>query len=210
MKLPIYLDYAATCPVDERVAKKMMEYLTIDGVFGNPASRSHKFGWQAEEAVDIARNQIADLIGADSREIVFTSGATEADNLAIKGAAHFYQTKGKHIITCKTEHKAVLDTCRQLEREGFEVTYLDPEEDGLIDLEKFKAALRPDTILVSIMHVNNEIGVIQDIKAIGELCRANKTIFHVDATQSVGKVEINLAELPVDLMSMSSHKLYGP
>ena len=210
MKLPIYLDYAATCPVDERVAKKMMEYLTIDGVFGNPASRSHKFGWQAEEAVDIARNQIADLIGADSREIVFTSGATEADNLAIKGAAHFYQTKGKHIITCKTEHKAVLDTCRQLEREGFEVTYLDPEEDGLIDLEKFKAALRPETILVSIMHVNNEIGVIQDIKAIGELCRANKTIFHVDATQSVGKVEINLAELPVDLMSMSSHKLYGP
>ena len=210
MKLPIYLDYAATCPVDERVAKKMMEYLTIDGVFGNPASRSHKFGWQAEEAVDIARNQIADLIGADSREIVFTSGATEADNLAIKGAAHFYQTKGKHIITCKTEHKAVLDTCRQLEREGFEVTYLDPEEDGLIDLEKFKAALRPDTILVSIMHVNNEIGVIQDIKAIGELCRANKTIFHVDATQSIGKVEINLAELPVDLMSMSSHKLYGP
>ena len=191
-------------------AKKMMEYLTIDGVFGNPASRSHKFGWQAEEAVDIARNQIADLIGADSREIVFTSGATEADNLAIKGAAHFYQTKGKHIITCKTEHKAVLDTCRQLEREGFEVTYLDPEEDGLIDLEKFKAALRPDTILVSIMHVNNEIGVIQDIKAIGELCRANKTIFHVDATQSVGKVEINLAELQVDLMSMSSHKLYGP
>ena len=210
MKLPIYLDYAATCPVDERVAKKMMEYLTIDGVFGNPASRSHKFGWQAEEAVDIARNQIADLIGADSREIVFTSGATEADNLAIKGAAHFYQTKGKHIITCKTEHKAVLDTCRQLEREGFEVTYLDPEEDGLIDLEKFKAALRPDTIVVSIMHVNNEIGVIQDIKAIGELCRANKTIFHVDATQSVGKVEINLAELQVDLMSMSSHKLYGP
>ena len=210
MKLPIYLDYAATCPVDERVAKKMMEYLTIDGVFGNPASRSHKFGWQAEEAVDIARNQIADLIGADSREIVFTSGATEADNLAIKGAAHFYQTKGKHIITCKTEHKAVLDTCRQLEREGFEVTYLEPEEDGLIDLEKFKAALRPDTIVVSIMHVNNEIGVIQDIKAIGELCRANKTIFHVDATQSVGKVEINLAELQVDLMSMSSHKLYGP
>ena len=210
MKLPIYLDYAATCPVDERVAKKMMEYLTIDGVFGNPASRSHKFGWQAEEAVDIARNQIADLIGADSREIVFTSGATESDNLAIKGAAHFYQTKGKHIITCKTEHKAVLDTCRQLEREGFEVTYLEPESDGLIDLEKFKAALRPDTIVASIMHVNNEIGVIQDIKSLGELCRANKTIFHVDATQSVGKVEINLAELPVDLMSMSSHKLYGP
>lgn len=210
MKLPIYLDYAATCPVDERVAKKMMAFLTIDGTFGNPASRSHKFGWQAEEAVDIARNQIADLIGADSREIVFTSGATESDNLAIKGAAHFYQTKGKHIITCKTEHKAVLDTCRQLEREGFEVTYLSPEADGLIDLEKFKAALRPDTILASIMHANNEIGVLQDIKAIGELCRANKTIFHVDATQSVGKVEINLEELAVDLMSMSSHKLYGP
>ena len=210
MKLPIYLDYAATCPVDERVAKKMMEFLTIDGTFGNPASRSHKFGWQAEEAVDVARNQIADLIGADSREIVFTSGATESDNLAIKGAAHFYQTKGKHIITCKTEHKAVLDTCRQLEREGFEVTYLSPESDGLIDLEKFKAALRPDTILVSIMHANNEIGVLQDIKAIGELCRANKTIFHVDATQSVGKVAINLEELPVDLLSMSSHKLYGP
>ena len=210
MKLPIYLDYAATCPVDERVAKKMMEYLTIDGVFGNPASRSHKFGWQAEEAVDIARNQIADLIGADSREIVFTSGATEADNLAIKGAAHFYQTKGKHIITVKTEHKAVLDTCRQLEREGFEVTYLDPEEDGLLDLEKFKAAIRPDTILVSVMHVNNEMGVIQDIAAIGEICRANKIIFHVDATQSVGKVPVNVHELKVDLMSFSSHKLYGP
>ncbi|TCJ98469.1 cysteine desulfurase IscS [Volucribacter psittacicida] len=210
MKLPIYLDYAATCPVDERVAKKMMEYLTVEGVFGNPASRSHKFGWTAEEAVDVARNQIAELIGADSREIVFTSGATEADNLAIKGAAHFYQNKGKHIITCKTEHKAVLDTCRQLEREGFEVTYLAPKSDGLIDLEELKAAMRDDTILVSIMHVNNEIGVIQDIAAIGELCRERKIIFHVDATQSVGKLPINLAELKVDLMSMSSHKLYGP
>lgn len=210
MKLPIYLDYAATCPVDERVAKKMMEYLTVEGVFGNPASRSHKFGWTAEEAVDVARNQIADLIGADSREIVFTSGATEADNLAIKGAAHFYQNKGKHIITCKTEHKAVLDTCRQLEREGFEVTYLAPKSDGLIDLEQLKAAMREDTILVSIMHVNNEIGVIQDIAAIGELCRERKIIFHVDATQSVGKLAINLSELKVDLMSMSSHKLYGP
>ena len=210
MKLPIYLDYAATCPMDERVAKKMMEYMTLDGVFGNPASRSHKFGWQAEEAVDIARNQIADLIGADSREIVFTSGATESDNLAIKGVAHFYQTKGKHIITCKTEHKAVLDTCRQLEREGFEVTYLDPKSDGLLDLEELKATIRPDTILVSIMHVNNEIGVIQDIKAIGDICRERKVLFHTDATQSVGKLPINLAELNVDLLSMSSHKLYGP
>ena len=210
MKLPIYLDYAATCPMDERVAKKMMEYMTLDGVFGNPASRSHKFGWQAEEAVDIARNQIADLIGADSREIVFTSGATESDNLAIKGVAHFYQTKGKHIITCKTEHKAVLDTCRQLEREGFEVTYLDPKSDGLLDLEELKATIRPDTILVSIMHVNNEIGVIQDIKAIGDICRERKVLFHTDATQSVGKLPINLAELNVDLLSVSSHKLYGP
>ena len=210
MKLPIYLDYAATCPMDERVAKKMMEYMTLDGVFGNPASRSHKFGWQAEEAVDIARNQIADLIGADSREIVFTSGATESDNLAIKGVAHFYQTKGKHIITCKTEHKAVLDTCRQLEREGFEVTYLDPKSDGLVDLEELKATIRPDTILVSIMHVNNEIGVIQDIKTIGDICRERKVLFHTDATQSVGKLPINLTELNVDLLSMSSHKLYGP
>ena len=210
MKLPIYLDYPATCPMDERVAKKMMEYMTLDGVFGNPASRSHKFGWQAEEAVDIARNQIADLIGADSREIVFTSGATESDNLAIKGVAHFYQTKGKHIITCKTEHKAVLDTCRQLEREGFEVTYLDPKSDGLVDLEELKATIRPDTILVSIMHVNNEIGVIQDIKTIGDICRERKVLFHTDATQSVGKLPINLAELNVDLLSMSSHKLYGP
>lgn len=210
MKLPIYLDYAATTPMDERVAKKMMEYMTKDGIFGNPASRSHKFGWEAEEAVDVARNQIADLIGADSREIVFTSGATESDNLAIKGAAHFYQTKGKHIITVKTEHKAVLDTCRQLEREGFEVTYLEPEETGLVDLAKLEAAIRPDTILVSIMHVNNEIGVIQPIKEMGALCRAKKIIFHVDATQSVGKIPVDVAELNVDLMSFSSHKLYGP
>lgn len=210
MKLPIYLDYAATCPIDETVAKKMYQFMTIDGTFGNPASRSHRFGWQAEEAVDIARNQVADLIGADSREIVFTSGATESDNLAIKGVAHFYHTKGKHIITCKTEHKAVLDPCRQLEREGFEVTYLTPKSDGLIDLHDLEQAMRPDTILVSIMHVNNEIGVIQDIAQIGELCRSKGIIFHVDATQSVGKLPIDLKELKVDLMSMSSHKLYGP
>lgn len=210
MKLPIYLDYAATCPVDERVAKKMMDYMTKEGIFGNPASRSHKFGWEAEEAVDVARNQIAELINADAREIVFTSGATESDNLAIKGAAHFYQTKGKHIITCKTEHKAVLDTCRQLEREGFEVTYLEPQEDGLIDLAKLEAAIRPDTILISLMHVNNEIGVIQPIADIGKICRAKKIIFHVDATQSVGKIPVDVQALNVDLMSFSSHKLYGP
>lgn len=210
MKLPIYMDYAATTPVDPRVAEKMMQFLTPDGIFGNPASRSHRFGWQAEEAVDIARNQIADLIGADSREIVFTSGATEADNLAIKGAAHFYQAKGKHIITCKTEHKAVLDTCRQLEREGFEVTYLTPESDGIIDLEKLAQAMRDDTVLVSIMHVNNETGVIQDIEKMGEMCRSKGIIFHVDATQSVGRLDIDLAKLKVDLMSFSGHKLYGP
>lgn len=210
MKLPIYLDYSATTPVDPRVAEKMMQFMTMDGVFGNPASRSHRFGWQSEEAVDIARNQIADLIGADAREIVFTSGATEADNLAIKGAAQFYQKKGKHIVTCKTEHKAVLDTCRQLEREGFEVTYLTPNTNGLIDLDSFSNALRDDTILVSIMHVNNEIGVIQDIAAMGEICRARGIIFHVDATQSVGKIPVNLAELQVDLMSFSAHKIYGP
>ncbi|TKB44513.1 IscS subfamily cysteine desulfurase [Thalassotalea mangrovi] len=210
MKLPIYLDYSATTPVDKRVAEKMMEFLTTDGTYGNPASRSHKFGWQAEEAVDIARNQIADLINADPREIVFTSGATESDNLAIKGAARFYQKKGKHIITCKTEHKAVLDTCRELERQGFEVTYLDPESNGLVDLAKLEAAMRDDTVLVSIMHVNNEIGVIQDIAAIGELCRARKIIFHVDAAQSAGKIPIDLQELKVDLMSFSAHKMYGP
>ncbi len=210
VKLPIYLDYSATTPMDERVAKKMCEYLTIEGQFGNPASRSHEFGWKAEEAVEQARKQVADLLNADPREIIWTSGATESDNLAIKGAAHFYKKKGKHLITVKTEHKAVLDTTRQLEREGFEVTYLEPEDTGLIDLEKLKAAIRDDTILISVMHVNNEIGVIQDIATIGELCREKGIIFHVDAAQSAGKVKIDLAELKVDLMSFSGHKIYGP
>lgn len=210
LKLPIYLDYSATTPIDSRVAAKMAEYLTIEGQFGNPASRSHEFGWKAEQAVDQARQQVADLINADPREIVWTSGATESDNLAIKGAAHFYKKKGNHLITVKTEHKAVLDTCRQLEREGFEVTYLDPEENGLIDLEKLKAAITEQTILISVMHVNNEIGVIQDIAAIGELARENNIIFHVDAAQSAGKVEIDMSNLKVDLMSFSAHKIYGP
>ncbi|RQW62292.1 IscS subfamily cysteine desulfurase [Vibrio viridaestus] len=210
MKLPIYLDYSATCPVDTRVAEKMVQYMTMDGVFGNPASRSHRYGWQAEEAVDTAREHIANLLNADPREIVFTSGATESDNLAIKGAAHFYGKKGKHVITCKTEHKAVLDTCRQLEREGYEVTYLEPETNGLIDMNKLESAMRDDTVLVSIMHVNNEIGVIQDIAAIGELCRERKIIFHVDAAQSAGKLPIDVQELKVDLISLSAHKIYGP
>lgn len=210
IKVPIYLDYSATTPIDERVAARMAEYLTIEGKFGNPASRSHDFGWTAEKAVDLARQQVADLVNADPREIVWTSGATESDNLAIKGAAHFYRKKGNHIITVKTEHKAVLDTCRQLEREGFEVTYLDPQENGLLDLEKFKAAIRPETILVSVMHVNNEIGVIQDIAAIGEICREKGVIFHVDAAQSPGKVTIDLSTLKVDLMSFCAHKVYGP
>jgi cysteine desulfurase len=210
MKLPIYFDYSATTPVDKRVAEKMMQYMTTDGHFGNPASRSHKFGWQAEEAVDVARNQIAELVNADPREIVFTSGATESNNLAIKGAANFYNKKGKHIITCKTEHKAVLDTCRELERQGFEVTYLDPEDNGLIDLNKLNDAIRDDTVLVSIMHINNEIGVIQDIAEIGEMCRSRKIIFHVDAAQSVGKIHIDLQALKVDLLSISAHKMYGP
>jgi cysteine desulfurase len=207
---PIYLDYSATTPVDPRVAEKMMQYLTMDGVFGNPASRSHTYGWAAEDAIEEARSQVAALINADPKEIVWTSGATESDNLAIKGAAAFNERRGKHIITMKTEHKAVLDTCRQLEREGYEVTYLDPEPNGLLDLEKFKAAIRPDTTVASIMHVNNEIGVIQDIKAIGEICRANKIVFHVDAAQSAGKVEIDMETMPVDLMSFSAHKAYGP
>lgn len=210
LKLPIYLDYSATTPIDERVAAKMADYLTIEGQFGNPASRSHEFGWKAEQAVDLARQQVADLIHADPREIVWTSGATESDNLAIKGAAHFYRKKGNHILTVKTEHKAVLDTCRQLEREGFEVTYLDPEDNGLIDIEKLKAATTDDTILISVMHVNNEIGVIQDIAAIGEFTRDKKIIFHVDAAQSAGKVEIDMETLKVDLMSFSAHKIYGP
>ncbi len=210
IKLPIYLDYSATTPIDPRVAAKMAECLTIEGNFGNPASRSHEFGWVAEGAVDLARQQVADLVNADPREIVWTSGATEADNLAIKGAAHFYKKKGNHIITMKTEHKAVLDTCRQLEREGFEVTYLDPEENGLLDLEKLKAATTDQTILISVMHVNNEIGVIQDIEAIGEFAREHGIIFHVDAAQSTGKVEIDLEHMKVDLMSFCAHKTYGP
>lgn len=210
MKLPIYLDYSATCPVDPRVAEKMMQCLTLDGNFGNPASRSHRFGWQAEEAIDEARNNIADLIGADPREIVFTSGATESNNLAIKGAAHFYVKQGKHIITSKTEHKAVLDTCRHLESEGYEVTYLEPQSNGLFTLQQIEAAMRPDTILVSIMHVNNEIGVIQDLAAIGELCRARKILFHVDAAQSAGKIEIDVDAMKIDLLSLSAHKVYGP
>ena len=210
IKLPIYLDYSSTTPVDPRVAEKMKECLTNEGNFGNPASRSHQFGWVAEEAVDIARNQIADLVNADPREIVFTSGATESNNLAIKGAATFYQKRGKHIITLKTEHKAVLDTTRQLEREGFDVTYMMPEPNGLVDLDKLQAEMRDDTVLVSIMHVNNEIGVIQDIEAIGKICRERKIIFHVDAAQSTGKVPIDLQTLPVDLMSFSAHKTYGP
>lgn len=209
-KALIYLDYSATTPVDPRVAEKMMQCLTLDGVFGNPASRSHAFGWQAEEMIEQARADVAALINADPKEIVWTSGATESDNLAIKGAAHFNSRRGKHLITVKTEHKAVLDTCRQLEREGFEVTYLDPEPNGLLDLHKLEAAMRPDTTLVSVMHVNNEIGVIQDIKAIGELCRARKIIFHVDAAQSAGKVVIDVQAMPVDLMSFSAHKVYGP
>ncbi|OMG66390.1 cysteine desulfurase IscS [Stutzerimonas balearica] len=210
MKLPIYLDYSATTPVDPRVAAKMVECLTTEGNFGNPASRSHLFGWKAEEAVENARRQVAELVNADPREIVWTSGATESDNLAIKGVAHFYASKGKHIVTTKIEHKAVLDTTRQLEREGFEVTYLEPGEDGIITPAMVEAALRDDTVLVSVMHVNNEIGTINDITAIGELTRSRGILFHVDAAQSTGKVEIDLEKMKVDLMSFSAHKTYGP
>jgi cysteine desulfurase len=208
MNLPIYLDYSATTPVDPRVAEKMMPYLTAQ--FGNPASRSHQLGWEAEKAVEEARTQVAALVNANPKEIVWTSGATESDNLAIKGVAHFYHKKGKHIVTSKTEHKAVLDTCRQLEREGFEVTYLAPEPNGLIDLKKLETAIRDDTTLVSLMHVNNEIGVISDIAEIGEMTRARQVLFHVDAAQSAGKVPIDLQKMKVDLMSFSAHKIYGP
>jgi cysteine desulfurase len=208
MKFPIYLDYSATTPVDPRVAQKMIPFLTEQ--FGNPASRSHAYGWEAEKAVEEAREHVAALLNADSREIVWTSGATEGNNLAIKGAANFYKGKGKHIITMKTEHKAVLDTVRELERQGFEATYLDPEQDGLLDLEKFKAAIRPDTVLVSVMMVNNEIGVIQPIAEIGEICRAKGIIFHCDAVQAAGKIDIDLAKLKVDLLTVTAHKVYGP
>ena len=205
---PIYLDYAATTPIDPRVVDAMIPWLREQ--YGNAASRSHAWGWEAEKAVEKAREQVAELIGADPREIVWTSGATESDNLAIKGAAQFYKGKGKHLITVKTEHKAVLDTMRELERQGFEVTYLEVQEDGLIDLEKFKAAIRPDTILASVMLVNNEIGVIQDVDAIGKICREHGVIFHVDAAQATGKVHIDVSKQPIDLMSLASHKTYGP
>lgn len=210
MQFPIYLDYSSTTPVDPRVADKMMECLTLEGNYGNPASRSHMLGWKAEEAVETARRQIADLIKADPREIVWTSGATEADNLAIKGVAHFYSKKGKHIITSKIEHKAVLDSCRQLEREGYEVTYLDPDDKGLISPQTVADAIREDTILVSLMHVNNEIGVVNDIEEIGKITREKGVIFHVDAAQSAGKIDIDLEGMQVDLMSLTAHKIYGP
>lgn len=208
VQTPVYLDNAATTRVDPRVAEKMIPFLTE--IYGNPASSSHAFGWAAEEAVETAREQVAALLNADSKEIIFTSGASESDNLAIKGAAHFYQNKGKHLITVKTEHKAVLDTMRELERQGFEVTYLDVQENGLVDLEVFKAALRDDTILVSVMWVNNEIGVVQDIPAIGEICRERGIVFHVDAAQAAGKIEIDVNAVKVDLISLSAHKVYGP
>jgi len=208
MKLPIYLDYSATTPVDPRVAEKLIPYLTEH--FGNPASRSHAFGWEAEAAVEAARAEVAALVNCDPKEIVWTSGATESINLALKGAAHFYREKGRHVVTVKTEHKATLDTVRELEREGFEATYLDVLPDGLVDLEAFKAALRPDTILASVMAVNNEIGVIQDFAAIGEICRERGIVFHVDAAQATGKIPLDLARLKVDLMSFSAHKTYGP
>jgi len=205
---PIYLDYSSTTPIDPRVAEKMIPFITEH--FGNPASRSHSFGWTAEEAVEEARDEVAKLVNADSREIVWTSGATESNNLAIKGASHFYSTKGKHILTVSTEHKCVIDSFRELEREGYTATYLEPEPNGLVDLEKFKKAIRPDTVLASVMFVNNEIGVIQDIEALGNICREQKVVFHVDAAQATGKVDIDLEKLPVDLMSFSAHKTYGP
>lgn len=208
LKLPIYMDYSATTPVDPRVVEAMIPWLGER--FGNPASRSHAYGWEASEAVERARAEVAALVGADAREIIWTSGATESDNLAIKGAAHFHQTRGKHLITVKTEHKAVLDTMRELERQGFDVTYLDVQENGLLDVDAFAAAIRPDTILASVMLVNNEIGVIQPIETLGRICREKNVVFHVDAAQAAGKVDIHLAALPVDLMSLSAHKIYGP
>ncbi len=210
LSTPIYLDYAATTPVDPLVAEAMAKCLTLDGNFGNPASRSYRFGWMAEEAVDVARNQISDALNCDPREIVFTSGATESNNLAIKGVAEGYADKGKHIITVNTEHKAVLDTCEYLESQGYEVTYLNVQQDGLVNLSDLKNALREDTILVSVMHVNNELGVIQDVESIGKICRERGVLFHVDGAQSVGKIAMDLAELPIDLLSMSAHKMYGP
>ena len=210
MKATIYFDYAATTPVDPRVAEKMSECLSAEGKFGNPASRSHKYGWEAEEAIEVARRQVADLIGSDPREIVWTSGATESDNLAIKGVAHFYKSRGKHIITSKIEHKAVLDTCRHLERDGFEVTYLDPGQDGLVSPEEVRSAIREDTTIVSIMHANNEIGVVNDIASIGAICREHSVFYHVDAAQSAGKIEIDVEAMKIDLMSLSAHKMYGP
>jgi len=206
----IYLDYASTTPVDPRVASKMMEFLTPEGEFGNPASRSHKFGWKADEAVEEARSHVANLVNCDPREIVWTSGATEADNLAIKGVARFYKNKGNHIITSKIEHKAVLDPCRQLEREGFEVTYLDPDEGGIISPESVKDAIKDTTILVSIMHINNELGTVNNLEKIGSIVREKGAFFHVDAAQSTGKIDIDLSNIPVDLMSFSAHKTYGP
>jgi len=210
MKATIYFDYASTTPVDPRVAEKMSECLSTEGKFGNPASRSHKYGWEAEEAIEVARRQVADLIGGDPREIVWTSGATESDNLAIKGVAYFYKSRGKHIVTSKIEHKAVLDTCRHLEKEGFEVTYLEPDQDGLISPKDVRSALREDTTIVSIMHANNEIGVINDIASIGEICRERGVFYHVDAAQSAGKIEIDVEAMKIDLMSLSAHKMYGP
>ena len=210
LSIPIYLDYSATTPVDERVAKAMADCLTKEGTFGNPASRSHPYGWDSEKLIDQARINVANLLGADKREIIWTSGATESDNLAIKGAAYFYKEKGNHLITLSTEHKAVLDTMRFLESEGFEVTYLDPKDNGLVDIDELKKAIKPTTILISIMHVNNEIGVIQDLESIGKLCKENKIVFHVDAAQSPGKVELDVNKFNIDLFALSAHKAYGP